>query len=597
MSAVTCISVLVTLLVIAQTPPASGYEISIYDSYPPYFWVVVIIPFIISMISICINPSEKRSTPSTYQYITVIGTMVTLLLLLSLPFFRGYLLYTSGDVFAHIGYTKDIIESGAIGYNNLYPPLHILLYALLSFSGIDFTQITLFIPQIFVTVYVISIFILARSMRLTPLEALVTTFLAIVPVLGIEITREFVLPSFSAFCMIPLTLYVIFKSRSHLNARSYSLLMVILLMYFPFMHLEVAFFLLVCLISLYAGSHLIARIRNDGSEGDFIQGDYLLPSLILCIGFLLWVMSFVTFQKIIVRGIKQVFFDSGDSPSVLIEEMISTTHFGVIDSVLIITKSYGTILGFLLLATLLSSLVIIQFLLGREHDPRHLILAVLFVSFGVLLVVLFFKDWIFGISFRYAKFSVLIATLLIGPFITRHIARQRSGAWRGAFCVLMSFFIILAVLNLYPSPWINYSNRHISMAQSSGSDFFITHQDPSIPVIEMNTRFWNHKQAMFGMVKANLDPTYMEGLQISPPPHFGYNHFTSIGDLYERERYLAFTQLARLWYPTIYPDTPAVWKYTPTDFERLKSDPAVNSIFKSTNIEIYIIAPHRSEKI
>ena len=30
--------ILIALFVIAKSPPASGYEISIYDAYPWYFW-------------------------------------------------------------------------------------------------------------------------------------------------------------------------------------------------------------------------------------------------------------------------------------------------------------------------------------------------------------------------------------------------------------------------------------------------------------------------------------------------------------------------------------------------------------------------------
>lgn len=586
------LSIIISILVIAQTHPANGYEISIYDAYPSYFWIAIILPFIISTVSIqFFNNLDKQSVPSVYQYTTVIGAMFAFLILLSLPFFRGYFLYTSGDGLAHYGYVLDIIDSGMVGQNNLYPPLHIWLYSLLSFTGLDFGQISLFVPQIFLTLYVSSTYILSKSIGFTPLEALNTTLLAIVPILGMEITREFVLPSFSAFCLIPLTLYVIIKSRNRIKSRGFSLLTILLLILSPFIHLEVALFLLIFLVITYIGLHLIALFRNDENNNNFSRGEILLPIGILSTGYLLWIMSFEIFQKILQRGYQAIFTDISGSPATIVQDSIRASQLGITDAVILIIKSYGPILAFLSLAAVLSFTIIVNFLLKREHGSKHLILAVLYFSFGILMTILFFKDWILGLTFRYAKFSVLIATLLLGHFIAHKAALQKKLTWKVVPCLFMSVLIVLAILSMYPSPWMNHSNRQIDMERYSGSTFFILHRDPSIPVIEMQTRFWNFNQVVYGVAAAHLDPNYEDGLQIAPPPHFGYDRYHYVGELYECEQYLAFTQGARLWYPTIYPNQPLSWQFSPADFKRLKYDPTVNSIYISTGLELYVVVP------
>ena len=50
-------------LIILTTPPAQGYELSIYDGYPSYFFLVIVLAFILSnylaMESIYLVKSKK----------------------------------------------------------------------------------------------------------------------------------------------------------------------------------------------------------------------------------------------------------------------------------------------------------------------------------------------------------------------------------------------------------------------------------------------------------------------------------------------------------------------------------------------------------
>lgn len=119
------IFIISALTIIAKIPPASGYEISIYEAYPWYFWVFIITSIFMGQIILVRSAlsSDKSDRLCFFGFLAIITTNI---ILLFMPFIRGYATYGRGDVLSHIGHIKDILRTTSFGTDNFYPLDHIL---------------------------------------------------------------------------------------------------------------------------------------------------------------------------------------------------------------------------------------------------------------------------------------------------------------------------------------------------------------------------------------------------------------------------------------------------------------------------------------
>ena len=150
------------LTIISKTSPASGYEISIYDAYPWYFWVFIITSIFMGQIILVRSAlsSDKSDRLCFFGFLAIITTNI---ILLFMPFIRGYATYGRGDVLSHIGYIKDILRTASFGTDNFYPLDHILTASLSYITSINVEHAVNIIPPIFSLFYIISIYFLARQ--------------------------------------------------------------------------------------------------------------------------------------------------------------------------------------------------------------------------------------------------------------------------------------------------------------------------------------------------------------------------------------------------------------------------------------------------
>ena len=156
------IFIILASIIIAKTPPASDYEISIYDAYPGYFWVFIITSIFMGQIILLKSAfsSDKNDKIWVSGFLAILTTNV---ILLFMPFIRGYATYGRGDVLSHIGYIKDILRTASFGTNNFYPLDHIVTASLSYITSINVEPAVNIIPPIFSLFYIISIYFLARQ--------------------------------------------------------------------------------------------------------------------------------------------------------------------------------------------------------------------------------------------------------------------------------------------------------------------------------------------------------------------------------------------------------------------------------------------------
>ena len=117
------LTLLFSVLIIATTPPATGYELSIYGAFPESLWILITINIFFSMYSMV---SDNQSRNLYYGYFSIILIEI---IVLFLPVIRGYYSMSrgGGDMYHHMFVATQIFNSGYVPETDFYPIMHIWL--------------------------------------------------------------------------------------------------------------------------------------------------------------------------------------------------------------------------------------------------------------------------------------------------------------------------------------------------------------------------------------------------------------------------------------------------------------------------------------
>ncbi len=582
--------VLLELLIILVSNQANGYEISIYTAYPPYFWLLIIISLSFPFISMFLYSFISKTTDNEVNlFPQLVTASITLLILLLLPFFRGYLFYQSGDTFSHLGYIKDIL-AGTISGGDIYPLFHIWLSILDKFTGYNVNMVSLLILPFFVQLFILFLYILVKTLNFSKIEIYYIVIFALIPILGMEMTREYIFLSFEAFCFLPLIFFIFFKNSKGKKQISNYVVLIILLIIMPFFHLETTLFLII----LFTGMYIVYITINNNKFRHYIANsnqtrfNSLFPILLLIIAFFLWITHLDFFRNFTLAYSHALFTGLGETTVKITTDALSFTSLNYNEIIWLIVKTWGVIVAFFIVASVISLIVILKISFYIKDKVTIVLFSSLFLLLDLILGLLFFKDWVQGISLRFAKYGVFIGIIIVGYYCARVFFTKKTII---KICILCLFllFVSFAVMNTFPSPWVNYVNRQIPQSSYSGSTFFIANYDQQYPVYELQTRLWNYYEIIYGIEKFRQQQIFVEGTMLEPPDHFEYLVNGILGDTITRDSYLIFNKMAKIYYPSIYPQYPNIWKFSPSDFSRLEYDSSIDHIYSNSDIECYFI--------
>jgi len=582
------------LIIIARTTPANGYEISIYKVYPSYFWLCLLIPIIMPLFSLILN---RQNNPTKSIYIIFAGALFSLITILSIPLFRGYPFYGAGDIHSHLGMVKQIFLDGRIG-SNPYPVIHILVYVASAVSNYSPETISLCIPQFFISFYIISIFLLSRSLKCSTKEVLFVTAFAILPFLGVEITREYMMPATQSFFMIPITLYILIQSRNSNNPLPYSIMLIPLLMLFPFFHPESVIFLGVILIVFI----LVLKIDEKTSDATNnkksirIKKENFMPLLIFVVAFFFWFSSHICFAATIIKSVYAAFvfnlFSEGTPP---LQSAMGGFHISTIDAVEIIIKAYGPALICLIFGGTIALFSIINFVLKKRYCFRDLFLSICFFLFATINIFFLLKGTAIGYHiYRQTKYSLFISTIILGIYFAKRFSQNKTTI-KPVINSLLVFIIliasILAVYSIYSSPSTHGINYQPTNSDIQGMGFFFDYRNEDNLILESGGRAYQNRFGVYLLGRGAEKPAIRWGYlkEVFPPPHFGYNLSNNLGNFYASDQYLLIYPPSKEYYNILYPNYPNLWMFSTEDFNQLLLDPTVNRIYSNGALEIFTI--------
>lgn len=558
-------------VVLATTPPAAGYESSIYEAYPWYFWALAGVALLVG--NAVVVRSARRGTDDWRVGLVLVLTVVGLLVFL--PYFRGYAMFGRADVLSHVGFIRDIQRTGQVGAGNIYPNLHLLVLSLAYATGVESPTVLMGLAGVG-SLFGIGSFVALVTAVFDRRRALLAVPFAIALVAVQSVPYVF------SILLVPFVLYLFVMERRtraiHVRA-ALAVTLFALVIYHP---ITTLFLLLV--LGVYGVVRVLhARDVLGSTEG--VTGPVgVAPSAQLVVAvFAVW---YLDFPKIVdrFRTVATTLADpGGGSSAATYGDTVAQYSPSLFDIARIGALRYGVSAILLTLGGLYAVAAV------RSRTSETVFRSTFVGALGLftaLSALFFVVDLIVGFG-RPLVYAELFGALLAGGSI--HYLAERTGHEAGVYGLLyvaVALLLVTATLGLYASPMTVGQNEQVTDAEIQGSAWYIENRDQGDGLTEFGVETHRFRDAIFGRETYGDDQVVTSGTD-RIPRHFGYAGNETLGASYEADKYLVLTAAGRSFYERVYPGYEGYWKYERSDFERLPRDPTVSSVYDNGEYDVY----------
>jgi hypothetical protein len=587
MVALFCIASVILAIVLAHRSPAAGYELSIYTSTPfPVLWLLLL--SLAGGVGIVVHElfTSRYEERRTY----LIGFAVILLgatAFLCLPFIRNYVASTGADQLGHIGFVIDILRTGHLGDLIPYPVTHTLLAQITSITGLSALQVVNLNTVLVLPIFILTTYLLATAVLPNEGQRLLVALVAGGTMAGIS--RYYLVPNTWSILMLPLFFYCYFKQ----DRIPFRILMVVLLVVYPFFHPLSSVVIMVALAAMELPKPVYSRLLRRLGMGvpSWIESRPVVwPILLEAAVFTPWVLTRQAFQDNVYGFWHQLATFGGGHGLQEAGGSLAKANVQGLGIIILMLKMYGEILIFLILATLAAILLVKQIRLGiRDSGKYRLLLSGVWIS----LALLFFAADFVGVSaFRVLaadRMLVYIETACI-PFVAFalwEIAR-RTRFSRLAKVGTFGLVILALVVNFYGhynSPYLIRPNEQVTHRNMAGMTWYLDEKDPRVLAFYVMTPPERFSQGIVGLqaTELRLDMPFFSQLET----HFGYDNFTTIREQYGGDRYVNINKFDRVVYQTVWQH---LGRFNDADFERLEQDPTVDRIYSNGEMDVLFVS-------
>lgn len=574
------------LYVLSNTPPAKGYEISIYNAYPPFFWFLFIFTIILG-ISLTIDFIVRRVSLWRYSLpaIFIADTVV-----LFLPLIRSYKFDALGgsDIFAHLAWSKHIVNTGYIQSGVYYPATHILVAMLDQLSFLNPSFLTALVSFTFFVIYLLCLFILGKVI-LNENRAGALFF-----VFGSPLILPFKLHAFWPFIfallLFPLVFYIMRKIERPKNRKAFYICFVIVSLFIVFLHPMISLVLLLILGVLYGYSQISNRYRPRFS----CRSNVLKMAAIIGITFVFW---YIHFRSIFKKGenIISALLGESEAETILTYNVDMVVHSGapLIRIVEGFIKVYGPVVICFVAASFICLYLVKEFLNNRKHADEiiYVVFFLLSLTFGAALT---FGHFIVFEFIRAVSFAIIMSTITCGigfyVLIKDADTSKRKQILSIIVITVLCSVSFLSIFNLYPSPWITSSSQQMTKMETSGLDWFLMNQDESTPLYFKDYTWYKYALYFQELQKVTVQQPLVITKGI--PHHFGYDQrehlVQSINNSGDDTFYLATNERLKQSVLAVLEEWRSFKDYfSKDDFSRLNSDNTVMKIYENSEWEIW----------
>ena len=287
-----CISYILYILI--TTPLADGYELSIYNAYPIYFWFAIILS-LFSGILILIHQSLNKKTNWWKLGFIIIFICISLLILTHS--LRGYPLSNPSDLNYQHRLTENILNNGYISDNNFYPMMHILTSNFIEITSIkekasvDIITITLFF------LFIISFYLLSKKITESKKKGLIVLSFASIPIF--QMSLIYYHPSGTSILFFPLIIFLFHQIHRFIFLKvKFFIILLLFIFFITFFHPVTSIFLIITFLSYGFANYFYKIFINKKIYN--LWGNYVYITLISIISFIIWYSSFSVFRPAII---------------------------------------------------------------------------------------------------------------------------------------------------------------------------------------------------------------------------------------------------------------------------------------------------------
>ena len=588
------ISIILSSIIVLVTPSASGYEISLYDAYPPVFWLLLILSLSSGIILMVDQAFFKKIT-----HIWMTGPILIIisnLFILLLPVIRGYIIFGRDDPLTHIGYINDILSTGyftKVGFGaNHYPADHILAVDLVYLTGLKPSTIVMIVPVIFFLIFIVSMYAFARELSLSDGQALLICAFSSLPLF--KMATVIFVPSNQTFFLTPIIFFLYFKFRkpaSHVTPIFLALLPFLLIL--PFYHPGEGTILFITIILIHECAYIFYNIVKKNTlnitHDDVLKSIkyWVMPITILVIAEIAWFVQFPTFAHVTRFIVESMQSSPVNDFSMRSVEIISM--FSVSQSIQIFFNMWGQLVIYLLIGSFSLIITWKAVFLEKHVRSEQFIFSVVFL-FSILLVVVAFVGNVYLPLSRVVKWAIFSAGILGGlTLYSLYINGERVVKNIIPFLIITALVLstVFCVYNTFYSPIVRVPNQQVTDVEVDGMSWFFNNRIESLPIDEEGIEHIRFFQMLYGRstVTSNIRT------DARAPVHFGYLEHETLGKSFHGEdRYLIITNLGRINFPSIIPEFEELWLFTPDDYYKLDyGDSTVCRIYYNGNLCVHYV--------
>lgn len=587
-------TLLVVTVTLVTTPPASGYEPSVYGAFPLYFWVMLILTLFFGAATIVAsawNTHHERTRGGSSHvrgwtakkggarwWIFGVALMVLAnAVVVLMPEIRGYPIYGRADTLTHVGYVKNIVLAGSID-GNIYPNTHIVIWTLSSSTGIDPQGITNWLFPVFAVVYFGGLCLLITTFFENRSAVLVGLAVVLFPIAGTA--HVTMVPFVLSIFYVPFFLYFFLTERREpsISVRvALVISLVALIMYHPLtaLFLLVTFGIYRVLKRLWTANDVHAR-----------------PTYVASLAFVVFSAWYTQFAGIILRFQSVLETIVGNEPGEnqldTYTDTISRTSPEAQDLAQVIVFNYGSeVVVSMLVGLCTLALVVLWWRKRTDVSPFAILFVVVFWAFTFGSLPFLTMDLIVGwgrLVIFAQVFGIVLVAALCSLLLRRDTNWSKSSIPVGSVIVIVLLLSVVSVGTVFHTPAGSEMSHQTTQMEIDGSEWFFENREKTREISEFGVTQYRFHDFHYGVTNRSGD---VRTAGSTPPPRFNYTERSTFGGSYEEDRYLLLTERGRILYPVNFPNYEPFWNFRPADFDRIETDPTVLKMYDNGEFTAY----------
>ena len=592
-----CFALLVFAVVLLIKSPATNYEASIYIATPQTVWIILVSSLICGFGIVAHQVYTRGYETRKLWVIGVTLIAISSLICFSVHILRGYILL-GGDITTHLAFIQNIIKYGEVDSTNPYPLLHLSIAFINKITGIAPMKLLLYTPIPFYALFMYSFYLMSKSVFHEGGRVILVTSIGVFT--PVYLSFFYTTPFSISLLLTPLIIYLFVKSITTDNYRKFmyfaaALASVLLLEY---LHPITVVFTIIVLsvvgICIAISNHIrgISKLKI---------GTYAVY-LVIILSLALWSSARLAhFGLNFPPAEPNVEVSSTPQTQYLITEAQPTvippyTSYILSSINLMEDNGYSFIPFFIkryampILYTILAAIALPIVIRRRDTILIGLYLAMLALFTVALLSAITQYG---GYLSRIQQYIIIILPVFVGSFAYDMLRGIKHSTWRklGSTIIAAAFIICLtnSVFTAYGSRYTLAVNDQITSQELEGMQWFIENKKSDVSTLTLSFQAYRLKFLYLSYNGAQVREDIPGWPPIpSPPYHFGYNKYETLGEAVDQDYYMVLNQQDRILYTDIWPEM-ASKRFTPEDFARLETDPSLGKVYSNKGVDIWYI--------